>query len=100
MGNGKGWRLSAGHFAERRGLIVIIALGESIVALGVGATVLDAGVVAAALLGLTVCAALWWLYFDVVALVAERRLRETTGNAQLAMARDSYGYLHLPMSRA
>ena len=76
---------------------MIIALGESIVALGVGATVLDAGVVAAALLGLTVCAALWWLYFDVVALVAERRLRETTGNAQLAMARDSYSYLHLPM---
>lgn len=97
VGGGKGWRLSAGHFAERHGLIVIIALGESIVALGVGATVLDAGVVAAALLGLTVCAALWWLYFDVVALVAERRLRETTGNAQLAMARDSYSYLHLPM---
>jgi low temperature requirement protein LtrA len=97
VGGGKGWRLSAGHFAERHGLIVIIALGESIVALGVGATVLDAGVVAAALLGLTVCAALWWAYFDVVALVAERKLAATTGDAQLAMARDSYSYLHLPM---
>jgi low temperature requirement protein LtrA len=98
VGGGRGWHLSAGHFAERHGLIVIIALGESIVALGLGATdVLTAGVVAAALLGLAVAFALWWAYFDVVAIVAERRLRETTGTAQLEMARDSYSYLHLPM---
>jgi low temperature requirement protein LtrA len=98
IGGGRGWRLSAGHFAERHGLIVIIALGESIVALGLGATnTLTPGVVAAAFLGLTVAFALWWAYFDVVAIVAEQRLRETVGNAQLAMARDSYSYLHLPM---
>ena len=98
VGGGRGWRLSAGHFAERHGLIVIIALGESIVALGVGATnVLTAGVVAAAILGLTVAFALWWAYFDVVSIVAERRLHETTGTAQLELARDSYSYLHLPM---
>ena len=66
-----------GHFAERHGLIVIIALGESIVAIGVGAEHgVDAGVVVAAVLGIAVAAALWWLYFDVVALVAERRLHE------------------------
>jgi low temperature requirement protein LtrA len=98
VGGGRGWRLSAGHFAERHGLIVIIALGESIVALGLGAShTLDAGVITGALLGLAVAGALWWLYFDVVAIVAERKLRETRGNAQLAMARDSYSYLHLPM---
>ena len=98
VGGGKGWRLAAGHFAERHALIVIIALGESIVALGLGASHrLDAGVLAAALLGLAVAGAMWWAYFDVVAIVAERKLRETTGNAQLAMARDSYSYLHLPM---
>jgi low temperature requirement protein LtrA len=98
VGGGKGWRLSAGHFAERHGLIVIIALGETIVALGLAAShELGAGRVAAALLGFAVAAALWWLYFDVVAIVAERKLRELTGNAQLAMARDSYSYLHLPM---
>jgi low temperature requirement protein LtrA len=98
IGGGRGWRLAAGHFAERHALIVIIALGESIVALGLGATnVLSAGVVAAALLGLAIACALWWAYFDVVAIVAERRLRERTGTAQLAMARDSYSYLHLPM---
>jgi low temperature requirement protein LtrA len=98
VGGGRGWRLAAGHFAERHALIVIIALGESIVALGLGAShTLDAGAIVAALLGLAVAAAMWWAYFDVVAIVAERRLRETTGNAQLAMARDSFSYLHLPM---
>ena len=98
IGGGKGWRLAPGHFAERHALIVIIALGESIVALGLGASRdLDAGVIAAALLGLAIAGALWWLYFDVVAIVAERKLREATGSAQLTMARDSYSYLHLPM---
>ena len=98
VGRARGWHLSPGHFVERHGLIVIIALGESIVALGAGATSdLDAGVIVAALLGFAVAACLWWAYFDVVAIVAERRLAETKGNAQLAMARDSYSYLHLPM---
>ena len=73
----EGWKLVPGHFAERHGLIVIIALGESIVAIGVGAEAgVDAGVVVAAVLGIAVAAALWWLYFDVVALVAERRLAQ------------------------
>ena len=77
---------------------MIIALGASVVALGLGASHrLDGRVVAAALLGLAVAAALWWAYFDVVAIVAERKLRDARGNAQLAMARDSYSYLHLPM---
>ena len=70
------------HFAERFGLIVIIALGESIVAIGVGVDTaeVDAGIVVAAVLGMVVAGALWWLYFDVVALVAERRL--STGGAR------------------
>ena len=99
IGGGRGWSISAGHFAERHALVLIIALGESIVALGVGASQadLDLGVVIASLLGLAVAGALWWAYFDVVAIVAERKLRETTGKAQLTMARDSYSYLHLPM---
>ena len=98
VGGGKGWRLSAGHFAERHALIVIIALGETIVALGLGASRdLTAGSITAGLLGFTVAAMLWWAYFDVVAIVAERKLRAMTGSAQLTMARDSYSYLHLPM---
>jgi low temperature requirement protein LtrA len=94
-----GWRLVPGHFAERHGLIVIIALGESIVAIGVGVeTGVDAGIVAAAVLGTAVAAALWWLYFDVVAVVAARRLADAApGREQNSMARDSYSYLHFPM---
>jgi len=64
----------------------------------VGATTdLSTGVVVAAGLGLVVAAALWWAYFDVVAIVAERRLRETSSRAQLTMARDSFSYLHMPL---
>ena len=95
----EGWKLVPGHFAERHGLIVLIAIGESIVAIGVGAEAgVDAGVVTAAVLGTVVAAALWWLYFDVVALYAERRLsRAEPGREQNEIARDSYSYLHFPM---
>ena len=95
----EGWRLEPGHFAERHGLIVIIALGESIVAIGVGAEFgLDAGIVTAAVIGIAIAAALWWLYFDIVALVAERRLSDAAPGAERnAIARDSFSYLHLPM---
>jgi len=95
----EGWRLVPSHFAERHGLILIIALGESIVAIGVGAEGgVDAGVVAAAVLGVAIAAAQWWLYFDVVALVAERRLSKAEpGREQNAVARDSYSFLHFPM---
>jgi low temperature requirement protein LtrA len=93
----RGFQVSAGHFAERFALIVIIALGESIVAIAAGLGEIDAGVVGAALLGLVVACALWWAYFDVVALVAESRFRRTEGHERALMARDSYSYLHLPM---
>jgi low temperature requirement protein LtrA len=95
----EGWKLMPRHFAERHGLIIIIALGESIVAIGVGAEEsVDAGIVVAAVLGTAVAAALWWLYFDIVALVAERRLSGATpGSEQNGIARDSYSLLHFPM---
>jgi low temperature requirement protein LtrA len=95
----EGWKLVPAHFAERHGLIVIIALGESIVAIGVGAEAgVDAGVVVAAVLGMAIAAALWWLYFDIVALVAERRLSNAEpGREQNEIARDSFSYLHFPM---
>jgi len=94
-----GWKLVPGHFAERHGLIVLIALGESIVALGVGArAMIDAGAVTAAVLGVIVAATLWWVYFDVTALVAERRLSNANeGRERNELARDSYSYLHFPM---
>jgi len=94
-----GWRLVPGHFAERHGLIIIIALGESIVAIGTGAGLhIDAGIVVAAVLGIVVAAALWWLYFDVVAPVSTRRLiAAAEGHERNRMARDSFSFLHFPM---
>jgi low temperature requirement protein LtrA len=96
---GRGWVLHPAHFAERYGLIVIIALGESIVAVGVGlgGIELDAGVLLAASFGIVIAAAMWWAYFDVVAPVAERRLRDADGRDQVLLARDSYSYIHLLM---
>ena len=93
-----GWRLVPGHFAERHGLIVIVALGESIVAIGVGAEAgVDGGVIAAAILGIAVACALWWAYFDVAALAAARRLGEVEAvKDRNEMARDAFSYLHLP----
>jgi low temperature requirement protein LtrA len=98
--SGTDWRLPApGHFAERYGLIVLIALGESIIAVGVGVTDLPLTLptIAAAVLGLLVSVALWWAYFDVVAPVAEQQLRRREGAERVRLARDSYTYLHFPM---
>ena len=93
------WRLVPEHFAERHGLIVIVALGETIVALGVGSEVgLTAGVAAAAVLGIVLVSELWWVYFDVVAIANVRRLvNAPPGQEQNAMARDVYSYLHFPL---
>ncbi len=95
----EGWRLVPGHFAERHGAVLIIALGESIVAIGVGAkATIAAGVVVAGVLGVVVAATLWWAYFDVVAIVAARRLAKAReGRERNEIARDSYSYLHFPM---
>src|SRR4051812_13239701 len=94
----RGFRVSPGHFAERFSLIVIIALGESIVAIGTGLHgALELATIGAALLGLVLAFGLWWAYFDVVALVSERHFREAQGMRRIRIARDSYSYLHLPM---
>lgn len=95
-----GWRLRApGHFVERHGLIIIVALGESIVAVGVGMAGLPItwSVVAASVLSLTVCATLWWAYFDVTALLGERALVNEPEAHRSRLARDAYTFLHLPM---
>jgi low temperature requirement protein LtrA len=98
FGMGGGWRVAPAHFAERFGLIVLIALGESIIAIGVGAGFeLGAGVIAAALLAVVVIFALWWLYFDVAAVIARGRLAEASGLERARLARDAYNYLHLPI---
>ncbi len=98
VGMGPGWRIAPAHFAERYGLIILIALGESIIAIGVGTGFqLGAGEVAGAVLGIVVVSALWWLYFDVAAIFARRQLMRASGIEQAKLARDAYGYMHLVM---
>jgi low temperature requirement protein LtrA len=100
LSGASGWRLnSASHFAERHGLILIVALGESIVAIGVGvgALPLSGPIIVASVLGLTIAASLWWVYFDVVTLIGERVLRRSEGEERTRLARDAYTYLHMPM---
>jgi low temperature requirement protein LtrA len=94
-----GFRVSPAHFAERYGLFVIIALGESIVAIGVGAVDAErdltfALAVAVAFLGV---AALWWAYFDITAPAAERALHAVAPERRAAHARDVFSLLHFPM---
>ncbi|HSE81149.1 MAG TPA: low temperature requirement protein A [Gaiellaceae bacterium] len=98
VGVGRGWRVASEHFAERHGLIVLIALGESIIAIGLGAGLdLDVGVLVSAALGIVVVSALWWLYFDVAAIFARRQLMQATGLELHRLALQAYSYLHLPI---
>jgi low temperature requirement protein LtrA len=94
-----GWRVHPAHFVERHGLIVIIAIGESLVAIGLGAreTNLDTGVIVAAVLGLSVATSFWLAYFDFFTIRVQQLLVDRRGAPQVALARDTYTYLHLPM---
>jgi low temperature requirement protein LtrA len=98
--NVSAWHLHPAHFVERHGLIIIIiALGESLIAVGLGAraTSLTAGVVVAALLGLAIATSFWVAYFDFFAVRFEQILVRQRGGARIALARDVYSYLHLLM---
>ncbi len=94
-----GWRLHPAHFVERHGLIVIIAIGESLVAIGIGVRHggLGAEEIVAAVLGFAVAASFWLAYFDFFTIRAQQLLADRSGLQQIALARDTYTYLHLPM---
>jgi low temperature requirement protein LtrA len=94
-----GWQLHPAHFVERHGLIVIIAIGESLVAIGLGAREggLGAEVIFAAVLGFVVSASFWLAYFDFFTPRAQQLLDDRSGIQQIAFARDAFTYLHLPM---
>ncbi|MEU0156876.1 low temperature requirement protein A [Micromonospora fulviviridis] len=92
------WPLrSAGHFTERHGLVLIIALGESLVAAGVGAAsaVTAPPVLGVALVGFAVTACLWWLYFDRAGPAAARVLAPAAGDRRDRIAADAYSQTHL-----
>jgi low temperature requirement protein LtrA len=94
-----GWQVHPSHFAERYGLVLIIALGEAFIAVGIGATGIGIGLgeVAAAILGLLVATAFWLAYFDFFSIRGERILVDARGPERVALARDAYTYLHFPM---
>lgn len=100
FGGARGWRVrSAGHFAERHGLIVIVALGESIVAIGVGVARLPISwpIVVASTLGLALAGGLWWAYFGISADAGEHALGAVAEQRRAGLARDAYSFLHLPL---
>jgi low temperature requirement protein LtrA len=94
-----GWQLHPSHFAERYGLVVIIALGEAFIAIGIGATGTGIGLgeITAAILGLLIATSIWLAYFDFFSIRGERLLRDLEGPDRVALARDAYTYAHFPM---
>ncbi|MER7456450.1 low temperature requirement protein A [Micromonospora sp. NPDC126480] len=97
-----GWGVtSAEHWTERYDLILIIALGESVISVGVGSNLLGQPptwpAVAAAVLGIVFTAALWWAHYDMIGPAARIALHAAKDGPRVAMARDAYAYLYLPM---
>jgi low temperature requirement protein LtrA len=99
LGGMGGWRVQPAHFVERHGLIVIIAIGESLIAIGLGERVsgISTGVIVAAVLGFAVTTSFWLAYFDFFTIRAQRMLSDRSGVERAVLARDVYTYLHLPM---
>jgi low temperature requirement protein LtrA len=100
LGGASGWRLPApGHFAERHGLIIIVALGESIVAIGVGVAErpISVPIILASILGLLLASAMWWAYFDVSALQGEHALSSEPIETRPRLGRNAYSFAHLPL---
>jgi low temperature requirement protein LtrA len=94
-----GFRIAPAHFVERHGLVVIVALGESIVAIGIGAADLpvDLALATVAVLGLLVAACLWWAYFGGDDTRAEHALAAVAEHRRGWVAIQAFGYCHLGM---
>ena len=93
------WKVDAGHFAERHGLILIIALGEAIIAVGIALEGAKIGMSLAVLLavGLAGVCAMWWAYFDRLQEVMESAMQLADTHERGRLARDVYSWLHYPM---
>lgn len=94
---GRGWRIpSVEHWAERYGLVVILALGESIVAIGVGVAKepIDLSIVVGTAASIVLSVLLWWSYFARLAAVGEERLAEQDERTRASLAADAYSYTH------
>ena len=92
---GANWSVGTEHFAERFGLFVILALGESIVITGAttSALALDKPTILAFVMAFLTTAAIWWLYFSSVASLGQHYLE--VAESRTTLARDAYTYLHV-----
>ncbi|MEU1883984.1 low temperature requirement protein A [Micromonospora rifamycinica] len=98
-----GWRVvSPWHLAERHALVVLIALGETIISIGASEGLgvdrpVTLQLAVGAVLGIIVVFALWWSYFDLAKVIIERALNASAGKDRARVGRDVYSGLHLPM---
>jgi len=99
LSGSRGWQLHPSHLAERYGLVLIIALGEAFIAIGIGTSGIGIGPgeVLAAVLGILVATSFWLAYFDFFSIRGEQMLHAREGPERIALARDAYAYAHLPM---
>lgn len=97
LGTGLRFELRVSHFAERHGLLLLVALGESIIAIGAGGTLLDPPFILGAVLGLILTAALWWIYFARDDEVARDIMLARPNPEQLRQALGAYFYAFVPM---
>ena len=98
-GRREGWNLHPEHFAERHGLFVILALGETLIAAGtvVSEATWSGTLLAVAILAVAFTCALWWTYFPQGHPALEDAMRAAKGAEQAALARDAFSILHFPM---
>ena len=99
LGGLRGYEIAPAHFVERHGLVVLVALGESVVAIGIGAAgyPVDVTLAALAVLGLLLSAGLWWMYFGGDDARAEHALAAAPAARRPRMAIEAFGYWHLPI---
>jgi low temperature requirement protein LtrA len=95
-GRAEGWDIKAGHFAERHGLIVIIALGESLIvaAHAVGSQDRSQEILIVGGLAVLVTCLLWWSYFSWIHEHLEEHLSKESGSKQASLGRDAYSFMH------
>jgi low temperature requirement protein LtrA len=94
-----GFEIGPAHFVERHGLVVIVAIGESVIAIGIGASHLavETGMIAVAVLGLALSACFWWTYFGGDDTRAELALVAAPRERRPSLVLAAYGYWHIPI---